>query len=174
MLILIEGPDGSGKSTLAANLAKRTGGRIIKTQEPDTDCLVYYTWQLANYRPGSGETIICDRWHLGEKVYGPIRRGKSGLTPVAWGAVEAFLADRGAIGVLCTAPLETLFDRIRSRGEYLDEEQLTKEAEAFQFAWTWSTLPWFMAHTVMHPPGKLAEGVIEFAKREEERCLSIQ
>jgi thymidylate kinase len=172
MLILIEGVDGSGKSTLAANLAKRTGGRIIKTAEPTADCLVYYTAPLMDYRAGSGETIIIDRFHLGEKVYGPIRRGKSGLSPVKWGAVEAFLAERGAIGVLCFCPLEDVFSRLRKRGEPVNEEQLTNEARAFQYAWTWSTLPWFMAHTTVHSSDRIADAVVDFARREEERALA--
>ena len=172
MLILIEGCDGVGKTSLAHALRERTGGTIIKTRQPTTDCLPFYTAPLADYKAGSGTTVICDRWHLGERVYGPIRRGKCGLSPVAWGAVEAFLTERGAIGVLCVAPLETLIERLDKRGEPYNVDWLAQEVKAFQYAWTWSNLPWFMAHTQAHPTAKIADAVIDFAQREEKVVLN--
>lgn len=78
-IVIIEGPDGSGKTTLADYLAEGSGAVVrhsgVPSENPLLDCM-----EVALIGDGMW-TLIVDRLHLGEQVYGPImRRGdKLGL-----------------------------------------------------------------------------------------------
>jgi hypothetical protein len=110
LLIILEGPDCAGKSTLAGRLA-----RALKHAEPNAD-VVYrhcgppaghaldeYVAPLLDYRPGTGQHVICDRWHVGERVYPAVTGRKTSLRSTVNAYVELFLRSRGALLVYCTA-----------------------------------------------------------------------
>lgn len=172
VLIILEGPDGSGKSTLAREIAATTDARVIKRNEPDLPALVEYTAALADYEPGFGETVICDRWHVGERVYGPLYRGGCELSPIAWAAVEAFLAERGAVVVHCSAHLPVLVARLMARGERVDYGRLSQEADAFVRAMTWTRLPQMEAVTSREGIEVLSQRIITFAIEEEQHVAN--
>jgi hypothetical protein len=104
VLIIVEGPDGVGKSTLVAEIEKR-----ILELHPDDYVHVYrkgpprkhpleeYEDQITPYRPGRGEHIICDRWHLGELVYPDIFSRVSAMTMPMFRHIELLLQSRGAL-----------------------------------------------------------------------------
>jgi len=170
VLIIIEGVDGSGKSTLAHAINRTVGGLVIKRDKPVLPPLIEYTADLANYRPGKRLAVVCDRWHLGERVYGPLYRGGCGLSPMAWAAAEGFLADLGAIGVLCTAPADALARRLIARGESPDLMKLRQEVLAFDRALTWSTLPWRTFDTTTVTTDEMMYSAIALARQAEENA----
>lgn len=88
MIILVEGPDGSGKTTLINQLIPKIRAPRIKLnfkypEETTTEENIAYArgeyegivrnlFTLLSYK--YGYNIICDRFHLGEFVYGPVMR----------------------------------------------------------------------------------------------------
>lgn len=147
MIIIIEGVDCTGKSTLAEELRQRAQDageevEMIHMGVPQADPLIEYEFALSGYRPGSGRTIICDRWHLGADVYGPLKRLDDGLLNASRWHIEAFLRSRGAFLVL-TAPIneKTHLEMMRERGEdYITEEEAILVAGGFETAYRKSSL----------------------------------
>jgi thymidylate kinase len=144
MIYIVEGTDGSGKSTVAREIVAQTRAEYLHTGAPSMPHLVEYTAPLVPYE---GKDVVLDRWHLGERVYGTLYRGGCGLTPIAWAAVEAFLAERGCIVLLTHAPVQTLCDRLTSRGELPDRAKLMQEKSAFDRTLTWTNLPCYTYDT---------------------------
>ena len=101
MIYIFEGCDGVGKTTAAKRLqakAEEMGftTKMLHRGPPQGDVLTEYTSDL-----DTGEDIIiCDRWHWGEMVYGPIYRGKSELTSGGLMYIDMELARRGAVVIL--------------------------------------------------------------------------
>lgn len=123
MLIIIEGCDGAGKTTLAERLVNR-----LEQHRPTTllhrgpikdDPLVEYELPLDGYRPLRDQHVVCDRWHVGEAIYGPLLRGVSVLRPPDRRHIELFLQSRGALVVLMTQTPEEIRRRLAQRGEAL-------------------------------------------------------
>lgn len=118
MLIILEGVDGAGKSTLVEAIqgeipTAETMHRGAIKRSP----LIEYEAGLDHYRAGTGQHIVCDRWHIGEMIYGPLLRGESKLSPATLEHVELYLASRGALRMWVDTPLNTVMDRIATRGD---------------------------------------------------------
>jgi thymidylate kinase len=125
MLILIEGVDGSGKSTLVDefNILMPDDARHFARGPLKQHPLVEYLYPLLNYHPIMSVPVICDRWHVGELVYGPLYRGSSKLTPAMEAYIDAFLRSRGALKLWVDTPYETVELRLKTRGDDLLQEQ---------------------------------------------------
>lgn len=125
MFIVLEGPDGVGKTTVANklhDLLAHGDVRRLHKGVPTDHPLIEYERDIEWYVPGAGVHVICDRWHVGEAVYGPIIRG-SGMTEEEWLHIELFLAARGALLVYVDASDATLTDRY-DEDQYPNLEQL--------------------------------------------------
>jgi thymidylate kinase len=132
VLILIEGADGTGKSTLAGRILDAVGGgTYLHASAPVRHPLVEYTEPLSR-EPAWERNIVCDRWHLGELVYGPRYRGKSGLTPEQFTAVDQFLDELGAVLVVLWDDIPRLLDRHAERGERVSAIDLAEDSAAFR------------------------------------------
>lgn len=127
-LIVLEGVDGVGKTTLVERLADMLDEDVVIKHcgPPKGDILKEYEWTLATqYRPFDVD-MVCDRWHVGERVYGPLLRGASKLTPAMVQHIEMFLQSRGAMRLIIDAPLDTVIARFTKRGDDLvTPEQIT-------------------------------------------------
>lgn len=128
MLIILEGVDGAGKTTLATNLFDQlqphAPTRVLHRGPMTGDWLEEYELDLEDYWPHCGEHIICDRWHVGELVYGPVLRGITKLTPGQRAHVEKFLMRRGAVLVHVTAPTSAVHRRLEERGDDLVSQSM--------------------------------------------------
>jgi hypothetical protein len=145
-LIIIEGCDGTGKSTLAARLAEtfeQDGDdiHVIHRGPPERHPIVEYELALSGYRPNSGVTIICDRWHLGADVYGPLKRLDDGLDSAIRWHIEQYLISRGALLVLAES-VENHIEMMNARGEdYIDNDEAILVVDGFRRAAMHSLLP---------------------------------
>lgn len=122
MLIVVEGPDCAGKTTLVHRIAEQLSARrdhveLRHCSQLKNHPLIEYERTLDDYVPGSGHHIIYDRLHLGELVYGPLKRGGSQLTREQWLHIELSLAQQGALLALVDADDDTLLARHNKRGE---------------------------------------------------------
>ena len=166
MIYIVEGTDGSGKTTMCDALEAITLGARVKANAPTAPALVEYTAPLVAY-DGYGIDVVCDRWHVGERVYGPLYRGGCGLSPVAWAAVEGFLEERNACVILCHASVDTCVSRLVERGETPDRDALLREKLAFERALTWTKLDYYMAATDTGSSSQaMAERIVELRKAD--------
>jgi thymidylate kinase len=117
-VIVLEGCDGTGKTTLAATLAERHGYVVVHSGRiPDADGLAEQ-YRVVLDMPGK---IALDRSFISELVYGPLRDGRSRLTPRQAAELAFVLADRGGVLVHLTGRPETLAARLRARDGYSPE-----------------------------------------------------
>lgn len=125
MLVILEGVDGSGKSTLVDefNLQMPDQTRHFRRGPLKNHPLIEYLYPLLDYKPMQEPSIIADRWHVGELVYGPLYRGVSKLTPAMEAYIDAFLESRGALKLWVDTPYETVQFRLQERGDDLLQEQ---------------------------------------------------
>lgn len=154
MLIIIEGVDLSGKTTLAEELQRLTGGQLMHKSQPVGTWAEEYVDPLKYYVPTGWSAndpkqhIICDRWHLGELVYGPLYRDGTILGESELRATEWFLQEKGAIVVYLREPLNVIMGRWDERGEdFLKPEHLAPALAAYDKVMMQSTLPVLMWHS---------------------------
>lgn len=143
-LIVLEGADGTGKTTLAERFAARLPDcHYLHRGVPERHPLEEYESDLDWYVPGS-HNVVCDRWHLGEIVYGLMYRGHSVLGGnVGPGRfhVDAYLRSRGAILLLTDCSKPTARHRLEQRGDedYLDLDDLDECLTRFRTACDFTT-----------------------------------
>jgi thymidylate kinase len=164
-LIIVEGCDGSGKSTFVANLCHITppATRVIHRGPLHRDPILEYIGDIMSYSP-MGDSIIADRWHLGEMVYGPLYRGESRLTPAMNLYVELFLDSRGAERVWMDTPFDIVRSRLRNRGEdFLLEQHQRLVVDWYSEALT--PLPaWTAVHWQQKPKPSFVEKIRDMAE----------
>jgi hypothetical protein len=127
MLIIVEGPDGAGKTTLVGQLTeyivRTTSARVMRLHArppvPPTDSFKEYVQPLMGYRTTDPFHVICDRWHLGERVYPKILGRETDMTRDIFDRVEMFLESRGAVLVRPYVGAYRLKKRIAERGDDL-------------------------------------------------------
>lgn len=98
---IFEGPDGGGKTTLIESWAMPST-TVIHVGPPAHDP---YTEMVALLNAHQ-EDVAFDRFHIGETIYGPIFRGRNGLERPWFAALEARLAARRAVVVICLPPYD--------------------------------------------------------------------
>lgn len=118
MLIIAEGIDGSGKTTLIDDLSHEFENPDIIHRGPlKQHPLEEYELPLIAYDPRKDVGVLCDRWHIGELIYGPLYRGQSQLTPAMQLHVDCVLERLGALKLIMAPPFEVVQQRISRRGE---------------------------------------------------------
>lgn len=148
-IILLEGADLSGKSTLAQTLKTawlKLGGphravSQLHAGPPDPKTPIRDQYERAFWYMGECIApptdpellVICDRWYLGELVYGPLLRGNSRLTPLMQRHLEGVLTSLGALQVVVDVTDELRAKRFAERGDDLVSlEQANRAAAAYR------------------------------------------
>jgi len=140
--LLVEGQQFAGKTTIANNLARRylpgnpflfklsgpSGGKSDKTfRTYMSDLLLDY----ANlFRHITANSIICDKFHISEQVFGRLYRGYS-LEPEVLEALESILHELGFKIIYLTMSEELIEERIQLKQvEFkLDRSELPSVAQ---------------------------------------------
>jgi hypothetical protein len=139
LIIVLEGPDGAGKTTFAEQLQRFYAWQnrivtVVKKGPPvDSDALTEYLVPLVHY-VDTKDILICDRWHLGELVYGPMLRKKSRLTPEQSAYIEMVLNSLGCHFIHVTAfthRLEEVWDQRSDEDDIITREQLKEIREEY-------------------------------------------
>lgn len=147
MLVIVEGADGVGKTTFVQHLVQLTGATSLHRGVPEKEPWAEYTDDLLGYRPREDAEhgvnhIVCDRWHWGELIYGPLYRGESKLGWDGFQALNEWLNRRGAIIVYLDHDHDAILRRWSKRGEdYLKPKDLAHVLEAYENIAVKSTVP---------------------------------
>lgn len=145
LLCLLEGTDGGSKTTTAQAIktawddgGSQNAAHIIHTGPPDPPgrCIYQeYEKQLddkSKWILSQDHLIILDRWHLGDRIYGPRYRGFARYTEGGEFHTEMTLSSLGAVKVICSPPLEVVQERVKNRGDdYIDISDLPRIHEAY-------------------------------------------
>lgn len=132
MLITLEGVDGAGKSGLAFDIAAELKKRYpndkvdyLHAGPLKTDAYEAYLEPLKDYKPNTGVHYVLDRWHVGERIYGPLYRGKSKVDDATWVWLELKFAALGMTTWHVTQQLSVIRERLAARGEdFLQDEHV--------------------------------------------------
>lgn len=124
-IIVLEGPDLAGKTTVANQVsldALMRSNTVISLKRGSIreDPMIEYLRPLdVLVEEPLRTTLILDRWHVGELIYGPILRGRSELTVRQADYIEMVLQSLGCAFIHVTAPVAVLQDRWDIRGDSL-------------------------------------------------------
>jgi thymidylate kinase len=132
MIVIFEGADGVGKTTAVNTFVEvlrqveDVEPLVLHRGPPTRDPLLEYTVDLERY--GMHDTrawAVCDRWHWGELIYGPLYRGTSLLSGAGHRAIDEFLARRGACIIHMDQTWNVVLQRVQERGDdYVKEAHL--------------------------------------------------
>lgn len=123
MLVIIEGADKTGKTTLAKKIVEKFGYSYAHFAAPGPDPGREYADFLINL----DKPTVCDRFYIGEQVYGPLLRGKSVISNLQKATIERLCRYRGAILIWANTPIEVAQERLAKSKE---EDVTLKENES--------------------------------------------
>ncbi len=108
MITIVEGPDGAGKTTLIDDLYYRAGGMVGRLhQGPYHYDVLKETLTTVSRAMERDAHILCDRLHLGERIYGPVFRQDDMLKDRGQRVLERALLGLGEVcQVICYPPFD--------------------------------------------------------------------
>lgn len=129
MILVIEGADKTGKTKLARYMADRLNWKYVHFGPPGQDPAREY----ANYLLSLREPVVCDRFFVGELVYGPMLRN-SIMDPLKQQVIERLARLRGMVLVHAVTPWDVVHGRfINSKDkEHVNLAQNEKAYKAFK------------------------------------------
>lgn len=93
-IVVLEGPDGSGKSTLAQRLHEYFGWAIVHLGPPPDNMTAFTQCEkvIQALVDAKEKGVILDRFHIGERIYGPVMRGVDTMKVVGQRLIERRMA----------------------------------------------------------------------------------
>jgi thymidylate kinase len=146
-VIVIEGCDKTGKSTMAAQLSAMLEIPVKKFGQPGPEGAAAEYHRALDGTPGS---FICDRFHLGESVYGPIYRKVAPMNQFDVRAIENKLLKRGCLLVLMEDSPERIIERFKQHNEdFARGDDVHRIVAEFERVYLQSRLS--KIHIILHP-----------------------
>lgn len=128
MIIVLEGENKTGKTTLATYLVQKHGFEYIKCSQPKGDPYVEYMKILKKIERKPGKKYVIDRFLYGERVYGPIYRGKSMIDDNKQRNIELKLMSLNTLLIYCHDTVKEIAARFDKEGEEFAVKSKIKEA----------------------------------------------
>lgn len=139
MIITLEGLDKQGKTSLANHISKLLNIEIVKFSQPKKEPYIEYMEFLIQRE----ELVICDRFYLGERAYGPVKRGKSELNEWQFRNIEMLLMMRFPLCIFCSTNKSNTVKNFRKDNEtYTQEEDIDKIQSLYMKEISNSRLEW--------------------------------
>lgn len=139
MYIILEGIDKVGKSSLARHINELLGLEIVKFSAPEGDPYIQYMSFLCERKTPA----ILDRFYLGERVYGPIKRGKSELNEWQTRNIEQLLLMRMPLCIYAYTNPKEIAKNFKKDGEiYLQENDINPILSNYASEIAKSSLKW--------------------------------
>jgi thymidylate kinase len=158
MLIFIEGCDGTGKTELANHIKQKIGFEIVKFSQPKKEAYIEYMEFLTT----RDISAICDRSYLGEEVYGPIKRGKSGLNYWQFRNIEMLASMRSPLAIYCETDEKEIEKTFNTRGEnFTKKEEIHQVLEGYHKAISKSMIDWKIYNYLDDPNYEAIDRIIE-------------
>jgi broad-specificity NMP kinase len=151
-VIVLEGCDGVGKTTLASFLSTTYERTLVRCGRLDDGADLAGQYLAVLDQPGR---LVFDRSFVSELVYGPLRDGRSRLTPDQAASLAFALGDRGGVLVHLTAHPKAVAWRLRVRDGYapaLDRISAVLRAYCSVFAGLAGAAPIVTVDTTRLPP----------------------
>ncbi len=149
-VFIVEGCDLSGKSTLTNALIKEFPGIMMKiTARPQSKdrgqiiTLKKYYHSVLDYinRFYQSKTIVLDRFFPSEMVYSKVKRGYEGFADEDYKDMEKVLNHRNHILIYCDPGKETIFERLKARGDdYINESDISALLDRYEKFFKYTTL----------------------------------
>ncbi|MCW2945390.1 MAG: hypothetical protein JWR24_2107 [Actinoallomurus sp.] len=111
-VVVLEGCDGAGKTTLAVALATGHDYTMVHAARTPEGVDLAERYRTILTWPGR---LVLDRSFLSELVYGPLRHGRSRLTPTDVADLAAIVTARGGVFAHLTAAPEQITARLTAR-----------------------------------------------------------
>lgn len=123
-MIIITGTDNTGKSTLAMHLSNKFGIPIMERypQLPPKDYDDWYRFIVQML--DKDEEQIADRFYIDELVYGPVVRGKVGITEHQLKVMNKLVAEEKPLVILCHREISEISRSYSERDQYLDAAKI--------------------------------------------------
>jgi thymidylate kinase len=170
MHIILEGIDKSGKTTLAKYLSKELNMPIQKVSAPKIDPFIEYVNLLIDTKIPT----IFDRFHIGEMVYGPIKRGKSQLDFRKRAIVEMLMNGLETYNIYCDGPVNVIARRfVEDKEDYLTVDEIPEVLEAYNHQIADSFCYWNSYH-VGDDMSKVAENYQRRDVNEKQKWLEYR
>lgn len=173
MFIILEGENKCGKTSLAKRLHNLTGWEIIHFGQPKKEPYIEYVEFLLNRK----EPAILDRFYLGEKVYGPLWRGKSELNEWQTRMIEMLLMARNSLNIYCETDEKTIIENFKKeQEEFAKAEQIPDILRYFRKAVKESRLDWVNFNYRKDPAyAKIQETILHWLSvwKQNERYLKM-
>lgn len=183
MLIVLEGADRTGKSSLVEELQLMIAGlgrKVVSIHrgvpEPGSHPLTDYALPISVYEPSACmHSLVCDRLHIGDFVYGPLYRDGPRQTAAQRAFTDSLIEARGGLKVHVTATAECVRARCEKAGEdYLKPEHISKVLTDFdrECDEDWSTVD-TTEWSTKNDTRRVARRLIELARDAERQHLGI-
>lgn len=127
MIIILEGVSKTGKTTLSNFLVKKYKFNYKKFSQPKGDPYVQYMKALKEVEKKGGHWIF-DRFHWGEHVWGPLYRGKSGLSDEQFRNIELKALALNAHVIYCWDKVSNISKRFKEDKEDWEKTELILDA----------------------------------------------
>lgn len=121
---------------------------VLRKGPPTTHPLDEYVVPLLDYTPQdsgqSSQHIICDRWHVGERVYPQLWNRQTRMDDEVWRYVEMFLMSRGALSIRMVRNIDDhkrCLD-VRGDGHGVTSSQLDHLIASYTSAYHQSMMHW--------------------------------
>lgn len=176
MLLIVEGLDNTGKSTLIKNIRKTvlTGPQTtsIHCTTPPNGC--HQSWPkdhylevlgLCRFMVTVGWTVILDRSHLGEDVFGPLFRNQD--ADYIYNLEELYFQNITVKGILLIDDPEKLVEREDGQSHTVELDTLQKVSNRFQNVFNKSLMDDKMIYHISNDGGfeNLLPTVTDFINR---------